>query len=75
MAETSAPKIFKKQEMLTVPEFASRLGISRRHAYDLVARGQAAGGVLAFRFGVKRVLRIPLAELERMRRACVVEEG
>lgn len=68
------PKIFRKQEMVTVNEFARRLGFSRRHAYRLVELGKANGGVLAFRYGAKRALRIPLAELDRMRRECVVEE-
>jgi hypothetical protein len=74
MAETSALKIFRKKEMITVAEFADRLGISRTLAYDLVSRGQANGGVLAFRFGLKRALRIPLAELDRVQQDCRVEE-
>ncbi len=48
------PKIFRREEMLTVAQFAKAIGISRRFAYNLVERGPEEGGVLAFRFGVQK---------------------
>lgn len=68
------PRVFSKKELITVRELAKRLGCSRRHAYRLVELGPTCGGVLAFRFGVKRGLRVPVEEVERLRERCVVEE-
>lgn len=51
--------------MLTVAQFAKAIGISRRFAYNLVERGPEEGGILAFRFGVQKCLRIPQEEVER----------
>lgn len=61
----NTPKIFRRQDMLTVAQFAKILGIGRRTAYTLVERGVSEGGVLAFRFGEKKGLRIPVEEVER----------
>jgi hypothetical protein len=72
--ETPAPQIFRKQDMISVSEFARRLGFSRRHAYSLVERGQSGGGILAFRYGRRGGLRIPVTEIERLSNACRVEE-
>ncbi len=69
------PSVFKKQDMLSVSDFARRLGISVRHAYNLVERGQSSGGVLAFRYGRRGGLRIPVTEIERLNDICRVEEG
>lgn len=74
MAETSAPKAFKKEDMVTVPAFARAIGVSRRQAYNYVEWGPKNGGVLAFRFGRERALRIPKDEIERFRKSRVVEE-
>ena len=41
MAET-VQKVFKKEDMVTVPEFAKAIHVSRSHAYQLVEKGQAA---------------------------------
>lgn len=74
MAETSAGKVFKRGDMVTVPVFARAIGVSRSYAYQLVDMGQAGGGVLAFRFGRSRGLRIPKDEIERFRKSRMVEE-
>ncbi|MHB8708779.1 MAG: hypothetical protein ACYC9I_07880 [Desulfuromonadales bacterium] len=73
MAET-VQKVFKKEDMVTVPEFAKAIQVSRSHAYQLVEKGQAAGGVLAFRFGSSKGLRIPKGEIERLKQTRRVEE-
>lgn len=71
----SEAKVYKKEEVVTVAIFAKRLGVSRRHGYNLVEWGIAGGGVLSFRFGGKRCLRVPISEIERLRNSCQVEEG
>lgn len=61
----NTPKIFRRQDMLTVAEFAKAIGMSRRFVYNLVEYGPTEGGVLAFRYGEKKGLRIPAGEVER----------
>ncbi len=68
-------KIYRRQDMLTVAQFAKAIGMSRRCAYTLVERGPDEGGVLAFRFGIKKCLRIPVEELERYKADRQVVEG
>lgn len=75
MAETSAQKVFKREEMVTVAVFARAIGVSRRQAYNYVEWGPGNGGVLAFRFGRERALRIPREEIERFKQSRRVEEG
>lgn len=67
--------VFRKEELITVSQFSNRLGISRRQGYNLVEKGRANGGVLAFRFGDKRCYRIPVSEVERMKSHNTIEEG
>ena len=61
----NTPKLFRRQDMLTVAQFAKAIGMSRRFAYLLVERGANHGGVLAFRYGDKKGLRIPVEEVRR----------
>lgn len=68
-------RIFKKEEMLKVPQVARILGVSRRSVYNLIERGPANGGLLAFRFGTAHCLRVPETEVERFKSASVVEEA
>lgn len=76
MAETAAgPKVFRKDDMMKVPAFAKELGVSRRQAYNYIEWGPANGGVLSFRFGRKKALRIPREELHRMKQSRIVCEG
>lgn len=76
MAETSAeaPMVFDEKDMISVRNFAKRIGCSVRHAYNLVEKGPTAGGVLAFRYGVKRCYRIPKSEVGRFKKSRVVVE-
>ncbi len=67
-------KVFKKEEMISVREFAQRLGVSRSFAYQLVEKGKDNGGILAFRYGIKRAMRVPVSEVERYKKECRVEE-
>lgn len=71
----SEAKVYKKEEVVPVSVFAARLGISRSHAYQMVELGVTGGGVLAFRFGLSRCLRVPLTEIDRLKSQCRVEEG
>ena len=68
----SERRIFKKTEMLTVSEVSRRLGVSRQHIYNLIDRGQSEGGLMAFRFGDKKGLRVAAEEVERFKAACQV---
>lgn len=61
------PKVFRTEDMLTVPQFAKAIGMSRRFVYLLVEKGPTAGGVTAFRYGEKKGLQIPKEELHRYR--------
>lgn len=74
MKTDATPGLFKRQDMLTVSQFAKRIGCSRSHAYRLVEYGVDHGGVRAFRFGAARCLRIPATEVERLKSCCSVEE-
>jgi len=69
------PRIFRRENMITVPQFARALGMSRRWAYEQIEKGQGGGGVLAFRFGGRGGLRIPQDELERVKRERRIEPG
>jgi len=71
----NTPKIFRRQDMLTVAEFAKAIGMSRSFAYQLVERGPLEGGVVAFRFGYEKGLRIPGEEIERYKAARQVLGG
>ena len=65
-------KIYKKQDMLSATQFAARIGMSRSHVYNLIDIGPDHGGILAFRFGGRNGLRIPLSELDRFKQSCSV---
>jgi len=67
------PRIFRREEMLTVAQFAKAIGMSRSFVYQLVDKGPTEGGVLAFRYGEKKGVWIPKEEVGRFQRACVVE--
>ena len=67
-------QIYKKEEMLTVNQFATRIGMSRSHIYNLIDLGPDNGGLIAFRFAGRNGLRIPLSELERFKQVCSVAE-
>jgi hypothetical protein len=69
-----APAVFRQEDMISVGRFARSLGVSRRHAYNMVDWGPSNGGVLAFRFGRTRGLRIPKTEVERIKKSSQVEE-
>lgn len=75
MGEQTAKKVFRKEDLISVPEFARKIGVSRRQAYNYVDWGPHNGGVLAFRFGRTRALRIPIEEVERFKTSRRVEEG
>lgn len=66
--------VFKKEEMISVAEFAKKTKISRRYAYNLVELTENNGGIRAFRFGRKRCLRVPLSEVERFKNFCQVKD-
>ncbi len=66
--------VFKKNEMLTVTEVAHRLKVSRRHVYNLIEKGQDEGGLLAFRFGSTKGMRVPAAEVERFKNSATMLE-
>ena len=55
--------------LLTVPEAAERLGISRAFAYNLVMRGELASVKLG------RSRRVPVGELENYVRRLLAGEG
>ena len=67
-------QIYKKQDMLTVNQFATRIGMSRSHIYNLIDIGPDNGGIIAFRFAGRNGLRIPLSELERFKQVSAVAE-
>ena len=75
MTETpgQGPKVFRGKELLTVREFAIRIGCSRSHVYNLVDMGIDGGGVMAFRYGVRRCVRIPVSEVGRFQQKSLVE--
>lgn len=60
---------YPRRKMLTIPTFAARLNVSRRHVYNLIEKGK----VLAFRFGGNKALRIPEEEVERFLASAQVE--
>ncbi|MGE4544206.1 MAG: hypothetical protein AB7D06_08855 [Pedobacter sp.] len=59
------PQIYRRKDMLTVAQFAKVIGMSRSFAYQLVERGPQEGGVLAFRYGKTKGLRVPAEEVTR----------
>ncbi|GEM_PF-2252599 len=61
------PAVFKKDDLLTVPQFADHISMSRRWVYDQCDKGQANGGIFSFRFGGRGGLRIPRTELVRLK--------
>ena len=65
----------EKKEMISVENFARRVGISRSLAYQLVNKGPSEGGVEAYRFGQKRVIRVPAAEVQRFTASRVLVEA
>ena len=65
-------QIYKKQDMLTVTQFAQRIGMSRSHTYKLIDLGPTEGGIRAFRFAGRNGLRIPSTEVERFKQASAV---
>ena len=60
-------QVFKKEEMISVSQFAKRIGVSRSFAYELCDKGPDQGGVVAFRFGAVRGMKIPISEVERLK--------
>jgi len=70
-----APQVFKKEQMISVSKFAREIGVSRSFAYDLCDKGPQNGGVVAFRFGTVRGMKIPRSEVERLKRNSVVGVG
>lgn len=75
MAEVAAPAVFRQEDMISVAKFAQKIGVSRSHAYNMVEWGPSNGGVIAFRFGRSRALRIPKDEVARIKNSRVVEEA
>lgn len=67
--------VYKKATMLTVPQFARQIGMSRSYVYELVDKGPDHGGVLAFRFGESKGLRIPREEVDRLQQQCRIDPG
>lgn len=74
MSEMNVKRVFKREELVTVAAFAKAIGVSRRQGYNLVDLGPSNGGVVAFRFGRERALRIPREEIERFKESCRVGE-
>lgn len=69
----SQPLVFRKQDLLTVRQVADRLSVSHRYIYQLIERGPSHGGLMAFRFGNRRGLRIPCQDVERFKQQSRVD--
>jgi hypothetical protein len=61
--------VFKRQELVKVSKLAARWQRSRQHIHNLISRGE----LLAFCFGGKRGMCIPLVEIERYEKNCLVD--
>lgn len=65
----------EKKEMISVENFARRVGISRSLAYQLVNKGLSEGGIHSYRFGEKRAIRVPATEVQRFTESRVLVEA
>lgn len=68
-------RVFKRESLLTVDQVRHRLSCSRSHVYNLINLGESAGGLLSFRVGSQRGLRVPEDAVEAYLQRNRVEAG
>jgi excisionase family DNA binding protein len=59
------PEIFRRESLLTVNQVRRRLNCSRSHVYNLMDKGESAGGLPSFRVGAERGRRVPEDAVEK----------